>query len=50
MMSKKLLNKPLSREKLLKDFLYSENGTTFKNSASIPFYKMQQKIATGIWG
>jgi NADP-reducing hydrogenase subunit HndC len=41
-----IIERTLINGEVIERLLYSENGTTFKDSASIPFYKMQQKIAT----
>lgn len=41
-----IVEQTVIRGEVIERLLYSENGTTYKNASSIPFYKMQQKIAT----
>jgi NADP-reducing hydrogenase subunit HndC len=41
-----IVERTLIQGEVIERLLYSENGTSYRDSASIPFYKMQQKIAT----
>ncbi|MGC1401377.1 MAG: NADH-quinone oxidoreductase subunit NuoF [Thermodesulfobacteriota bacterium] len=41
-----IVEKTLIQGEVVERLLYSENGTQYQDSSSIPFYKMQQKIAT----
>jgi NADP-reducing hydrogenase subunit HndC len=41
-----IVEKTLIQGEVIERLLYSDNGEKYQNSASIPFYKMQQKIAT----
>jgi NADP-reducing hydrogenase subunit HndC len=44
--AEEIVERTIIRGEVVKRLLYSENGTSYKDSSSIPFYKMQQKIAT----
>ncbi|MEW6184228.1 MAG: NADH-quinone oxidoreductase subunit NuoF [Thermodesulfobacteriota bacterium] len=44
--AEEIVEKTIIKGEIINRLLYSEDGTTYKDSASIPFYKMQQKIAT----
>jgi NADP-reducing hydrogenase subunit HndC len=44
--AEEIIEKTIIRGEIIERLLYSENGTSYKDSSSIPFYKMQQKIAT----
>jgi NADP-reducing hydrogenase subunit HndC len=41
-----IVEKTLIQGEVVERLLYSDNGTQYQDSSSIPFYKMQQKIAT----
>jgi NADP-reducing hydrogenase subunit HndC len=41
-----IVEKTLIQGEVIDRLLYSDNGEKYQSSASIPFYKMQQKIAT----
>jgi NADP-reducing hydrogenase subunit HndC len=44
--AEEIIEKTIVQGEIIERLLYSENGTSYKDSSSIPFYKMQQKIAT----
>jgi NADH:ubiquinone oxidoreductase subunit F (NADH-binding)/(2Fe-2S) ferredoxin/NAD-dependent dihydropyrimidine dehydrogenase PreA subunit len=44
--AEEIIEKTIIQGEIIERLLYSENGTSYKDSSSIPFYKMQQKIAT----